>query len=291
MESNITASWSKLVDRLDGWLDSIIVNLPNFILAIIVFVATYWLGQVLKKWSAKFLSKFIKQKSVSNLLSNIGAIAVVGIGFILALSILNLDTALQSILAGAGVAGLAVGLALQGSLANSFSGIFLAVKDIIKVGDWIETNDYQGSVEEITLRSTKIREADNNIVVIPNSMVLDNPFKNYSYTDRMRVSIACGVAYESNLKKVRKLAVQKIENRFEQRNEEQIEFFYNEFGGSSINFILRFWVDATKKKDMLNAQSEAIVLIKEVFDEHDINIPFPIRTLQIENKFAEMMAN
>lgn len=291
MENQITASWSKLVERLDSWLDTIIVNLPNFVLAIIVFVATYWLGQVLKKWSDKVLSKFIKQKSVTNLLSNIGAIVVIGIGFILALSILNLDTALQSILAGAGVAGLAVGLALQGSIANSFSGIFLAVKDIIKVGDWVETNDFQGSVEEITLRSTKLREADNNIVVIPNSMVLDNPFKNFSYTNRMRVSIACGVGYESNLKKVRKLAVQKIRHQFEQKNGEKIEFFYNEFGGSSINFVLRFWVDATKKKDMLNAQSEAIILIKEVFDEHDINIPFPIRTLQIESEAAELMSN
>ncbi|GAB5553887.1 MAG: mechanosensitive ion channel [Saprospiraceae bacterium] len=291
MENQINASWSKLVERLDGWLDNIIVNLPNFILAVIVFGITYWLGQVFKRWSDKFLSSFIKQKSVSNLLSNLVAIVAIGIGFILALSILNLDTALQSILAGAGVAGLAVGLALQGSLANSFSGIFLAVKDIIKVGDWVETNDYKGSVEEISLRSTKIREADNNIVVIPNSMVLDNPFKNYSYTNRMRVSILCGVGYESNLKKVRQLAVQKIADRFEQKDTEEIEFFYNEFGGSSINFVLRFWVDATKKKDMLHAQSEAIILIKEVFDQHDINIPFPIRTLQVENKFADIPAN
>lgn len=291
MEKNITASWSKLIERLDGWLDTLIINLPNFVLAVIVFAATYWLGQVLKNWTSKFLAQFIKQKSVSNLLSNIVSIAAVGIGFILALSILNLDTALQSILAGAGVAGLAVGLALQGSLANSFSGIFLAVKDIIKVGDWVETNDFHGSVEEITLRSTKIREADNNIVVLPNRMVLENPFKNYSYTNRMRVSIACGVGYESNLKKVRKLAIQKIKDHFEQKDGEKIEFFYNEFGGSSINFILRFWLDATKKKDMLTAQSEAIILIKEVFDEYDINIPFPIRTLQVENDFAKILTS
>jgi small conductance mechanosensitive channel len=291
MESQITASWDKLVERLDSWMDTIIVNLPNLILAIIVFALTYWLGNVFRKWSKKFLSSFIKQKSVTNLLSNILAMVTVGVGVILALSIMNLDTALKSILAGAGVAGLAVGLALQGSLANSFSGIFLAIKDIIKVGDWIETNDYQGSVEEITLRSTKIRGADNNIVVIPNSMVLDNPFKNFSYTKRMRVSIACGVGYESNLKKVRQLAVDRINDHFEQEGKEHVEFFYNEFGDSSINFILRFWVDAIKKKDMLIAQSEAIILIKEVFNEHDINIPFPIRTLQIENKMADILAN
>lgn len=145
MESRLSESLNKLVGRLESWLDTIIVNLPNFILAIIVFLITYGLGRVLKKYAERGLDKVVKQKSISNLLSNILAIAMVILGIILALSIMNLDTALKSILAGAG---LAVGLALQGSLANSFSGIFLAIKDIIQVGDWIETNGYAGRVQE-----------------------------------------------------------------------------------------------------------------------------------------------
>lgn len=290
MESQITASWTKLVERLQSWLDAMIVNLPNFILALIVFALTYVTSQFVKKWSQRVFGKFIKQKSISDLLANILAIAMIGLGIILALSILNLDTALKSILAGAGVAGLAIGLALQGSLSNSFSGIFLAIKDIIKVGDWIETNGFAGRVEEISLRSTKIRESDNNIVVLPNSMVLDNPFKNFSYTKRARITLSCGVGYESNLRKVKQLTVDNLTERFTPKSSEEIEFFYQEFGDSSINFVTRFWVDAKSQKEILHHQSEAIMLIKDVFDEHDINIPFPIRTLKVERNIVEALA-
>lgn len=291
MESRLSESWSKLVERLETWLDTIIVNLPNFILAIIVFALTYGLGRVLQKYAQRGLDKIVKQKSISNLLSNIMAMAMIILGLILALSILNLDTALQSILAGAGVAGLAVGLALQGSLANSFSGIFLAVKDIIQVGDWIESNDYAGRVQEISLRSTKIRESDNNIVVIPNRMVLDNPFKNFSYTKRARITLSCGVAYDSNLRKVRQLTLDNLSDRFKANEQYPVEFYFQEFGGSSINFITRFWVDAKNQKDIMHYQSEAILLIKDIFDEHDINIPFPIRTLEFDQSLVEALPN
>jgi small conductance mechanosensitive channel len=291
MESRLSESLNKLVGRLESWLDTIIVNLPNFILAIIVFLITYGLGRVLKKYAERGLDKVVKQKSISNLLSNILAIAMVILGVILALSIMNLDTALKSILAGAGVAGLAVGLALQGSLANSFSGIFLAIKDIIQVGDWIETNGYAGRVQEISLRSTKILEGDNNIVVIPNRTVLDNPFKNFSYTKKARVSLACGVAYDSNLRKVKQLVIDNLTERFETDDNSPVEFFYQEFGGSSINFITRFWVEAKTRKEIMHVQSEAILLIKEVFDEHDINIPFPIRTLEFDKSLVDALPN
>lgn len=291
MEFRLSESWNKLVGRLESWLDTIIVNLPNFVLAIIVFFLTYALGRLFKKYAQRGLDKIVKQKSISNLLSNILAIAMIILGIILALSILNLDTALQSILAGAGVAGLAIGLALQGSLANSFAGIFLAVKDIIQVGDWIESNDYAGRVQDISLRSTRVLVADNNIVVIPNSMVLNNPFKNFSYTRKARITLACGVAYDSNLRKVKQLTIDSLAEHFEATDEHPIEFYYREFGGSSIDFIARFWVDAKDQKGIMHFQSEAILLIKDLFDEHDINIPFPIRTLDFDPRMVDGLSN
>lgn len=291
MESRLSESWSKLVARLESWLDTFIVNLPNFVLAIIVFALTYALGRVFRKYAKRGLDKLVKQESISNLLSNIIAIATIILGLILALGIMNLDTALKSILAGAGVAGLAVGLALQGSLANSFSGIFLAIKDIIQVGDWIETNGYAGKVEEISLRSTKVREGDNNIVVIPNRMVLDNPFKNYSYSEKTRVSLSCGVGYESDLRKVKQLTIDCLNEKFGSDANHPIEFYYEEFGGSSINFLTRFWVEAKGKREIREAQSEAILLIKDAFDKNDINIPFPIRTLEFDKSLIEALPN
>ena len=122
--------------------------------------------------------------------------------------------------------------------------------------------------------------------MIPNSKIIDEPFKNFSQTARSRAFISCGVGYESDLEKVRDVTVDLIKGMFPQNSGEEVEFFYQEFGDSSINFVLRFWVPAVKNRDLLVAQNEAIIAIKKVYDEHDFNIPFPIRTLDFgKNKF------
>jgi len=253
--------------------------LPNFILATIVFILFYWLSRKLGGWFDKYLKKFIKQASVRDLIANISSIIILALGLFLALSIMNLDEVLTSLLAGAGVAGLAIGLALQGTIANTFSGIFLAVNEILQIGDWVETNGYSGKVVEINLRNLKLKESDNNIVVIPNKMVIENPFKNYGLTKRIRATVNCGVGYDSDLEEVKAIATNVIEKLYPPNGNESIEFHYLSFGDSSIDFQLRFWIDATVKIAALEARSRAIMAIKKTFDQNNIDIPFPIRTV------------
>lgn len=279
MKEQLESSWSKLLEKLSGWVDSLVLNLPNFLLALLIFILASWLSRNLQGFTNKYLRKIIKQASIRSLISNVVSILVIVIGLILALSILNLDGTLKSLLAGAGVAGLAISLALQGTLSNTFSGLFIAIKDEIKIGDWIETNGYSGKVIGIDLRNTKVKEADNNIVVVPNKLILEKPFKNYGLTRRIRTTITCGVAYESDLPAVKKIAVEAIEKLYPPNQGEQIEFYYTDFGDSSIDFLLRFWVDARENLTALQVKSEAITTIKRVFDDHEINIPFPIRTI------------
>ncbi len=278
--------WNKMLDRLSNWIDIAILNLPNLLIAILIFVISFWLSKNLQNWSNRFLKRFIKQVSIRGLISNVASIVVVALGLFLALGVLNLDEVLSSLLAGAGVAGLAIGLALQGTLSNTFSGIFLAIKDVLNVGDWIETNGYSGRVLEIDLRNTKIKEADNNIVVIPNKMVLENPFKNFGLTNRIRTSIECGVSYEENLREVKELSVKTIAKLYPPQNAENIEFHYLSFGDSSINFQIRFWVNATANLSSVEAKSEAIIAIKEAFDKNNIDIPYPIRTVLSKEKYT-----
>jgi len=273
------SSWNKMLDRLSNWIDKAILNLPNLLLAIVIFMVALWLSKHLQSWSNKVLKKMVRQASMRSLISNVLSIIIIAIGLFVALGILNLDEVLKSLLAGAGVAGLAVGLALQGTLSNTFSGIFLAIKDVVNVGDWVETNGFAGRVIEIDLRNTKIKESDNNIVVIPNQLVLEKPFKNYGLTKRVRTSIECGVAYSSNLKQVREIAINTIKQIYPPIDNNKIEFHYLNFGDSSINFQIRFWVDAQTNLDTLEAKSEAIIALKEIFDEKGINIPFPIINL------------
>jgi len=279
MEEQLESSWIKITDKILGWVNSIIVNLPNLLIALLVFVIAYWLSRNLQGWTNKYLKRVIRQPSIRGLLANIVSIVTIILGLILALSILNLDGTLKSLLAGAGVAGLAISLALQGTLSNTFSGLFIAIKDELNIGDWIETNGFSGKVIEIDLRNTKIKEADNNIVVLPNKLILENPFKNHGLTRRIRTTITCGVGYESDLAMVKKLSIASIQEIYPPNLGERIEFYYTDFGGSSIDFLLRFWVDAKDNLTALDVKSEAIMQIKKTFDKNNINIPFPIRTV------------
>jgi len=278
MEEQLGKSVDKVSGKLTGWLDMLILNLPNIILALVIFVVAYYGSQKLSDLFERMLRSKIKQHSIRGLIGNIVSIVTICFGIFLSLSVLNLDKALSSILAGAGVAGLAVGLALQGTIANTFSGIFLAVKDILNVNDFVETNGYRGVVQSINLRYVTLKESDNNLVIIPNNLVVEQPFKNFGLTTQIRTTIECGVGYDSDLKAVRKLAIDTISKEFPQGDKE-VEFHYLEFGDSSINFQIRFWVDAKKNKAQLEAKSQAIILIKEAFDNQGIDIPFPIRTL------------
>lgn len=276
----------KLIEKLQGWVESFILRLPNFIIAVLVFIVFWIAAKYISKFVRNILMRGVKQDSI-RVMGGKTAFAITAlIGFFVALGIMDLDKVLTSVLAGAGVVGLAIGLALQGTLNNTFSGVILSFMPRLQLGDWVESNDYSGFVDDITLRNVTLKQSDNNYVIIPNSHIVDSPFKNWSQTARSRVFINCGVGYESDLEEVKRLTIETLAAEFKQDAGEQIEFFYEEFGDSSINFVARFWFPVTKRGDMLVAQDRAIIAIKKAFDANGINIPFPIRTLDFgKNKF------
>ena len=126
MDLKIDEAWAEMINRLSSWVDSLIVNLPNMILALVVFTIVILLSKYLTKLTWKLLAKSSLQKSMKNLITKLISVLVILTGLFLVLGILDLSKTLNTILAGAGVAGLAVGLALQGALANTYSGIVLS---------------------------------------------------------------------------------------------------------------------------------------------------------------------
>jgi small conductance mechanosensitive channel len=287
MKDTLNKAFNQLIDKLESWFTAIVENIPNLLLAIIVMAGSYFVAKYVSKIVNKLIEKRVSQKSISNMISRLSAIIVVGVGLFLALGILNLSKMLTSLLAGAGVAGLAIGLALQGTLSNTFAGIMLSFRKKIQIGNWVETNGYSGKVIDINLKDFTLREADNNTVVIPNKMILENPLKNYSLTTKMRVFLNCGVSYDSDLEEVERLTKETIANKFDQINDpEEVEFYYTEFGDSSINYLCRFWIDAESMLEKLKAKTKAIIEIKKAYDKAGISIPFPMRTLEFNTKLS-----
>lgn len=276
---SIEDAMSKLWDKLDGWLDALILNLPNIVIAILIMTVFYFVARGLARFFKNVLLKRISQVSIREIISKIIFIIVLLVGFFISTGVLGLDRLLTGVLAGAGVIGLAIGLALQGTLSDTFSGVVLSFLPHIRINDYIESDTVKGFVSEINLRNIMIHRTDGNYVVIPNSKFTEKPFLNYSLSPRSRISVSCGVGYECNLQQVEDLVTKIISENFEQQEGERVEFYFTEFGDSSINFITRFWVDMTRTREEYAARHKAIKLIRQHFRENNINIPFPIRTL------------
>jgi len=275
-------AYNLVMDKLENWGEGLISMLPNIIAAVLVAIVFYFLSKGISKLFSKLISKVSNNEAINKLLSKVISVIILIAGLFIALGILDLDKTVTSLLAGAGVVGLAIGLAFQDPILNVLSGIIMSMREPFNIGDQIESNGFHGTIQKISLRSTKLKKFTGEDVIIPNKMVIQNPLVNYTLTNHRRVDIACGVGYEDDLELAQKTAIEAIENNIDHEDSRPVELFYNEFGDSSINFNLRFWLNMSEQKNYLDFKSKAIIELKKAFDKEGINIPFPIRTLTID---------
>ncbi len=279
-----------LTGKLKEWLEKLIAMLPNFVIAILVLVAFFLLARLARKLVSQLLSKISDKQELNKLFSNLSYLIVLGLGVFLALGILNLSTIVTSLLAGAGIIGLALAFAFQDISANFVSGIFIAFQKPFQVGDIIEAEGHTGKVSEISLRITTITTFQGLEVMIPNKELFQGTVVNFTNTKERRVDLAVGVSYGDDLRKVKDLTLKTVKELSCIDKSKDVTLFYNEFGSSSINFAVRFYAKSAQQVDYLTAQSEAIMSVKEAFDSNDITIPFPIRTLDFGIKGGEKLS-
>ena len=294
LSTQLSNATDNVVDKVTGWLTQAIAMLPNLVVAILVLVLFVVAAKVVRRVLDRVLSRVSDNAQVRSLLTTVAYVAVIAIGTFVALGVLELDKTVTSLLAGVGILGLALGFAFQDIASNFVSGVLLAFRRPFREGDLIESNDLFGKVESINLRSTLIRKPTGQIVYMPNQDVFTNPIINYSRLGERRVDVAVGVSYDDDLEKARRVTIEALEGLEMRYADRPVEVFYNEFGGSSINFVARFWIAfSDKQPEFLHAQSEAIIAIKKAFDANGISIPFPIRTLDLGDNlkpFKEVFA-
>ncbi|MDN5358753.1 MAG: MscS family rane protein [Candidatus Diapherotrites archaeon] len=186
------------------------------------------------------------------------------------------------LLASAGILGLVVGLALKDPLENLFYGIVLALDPHFRVGDAVEINGIGGTVEEISLRNTKIRTWDGNLVMIPNSTIANSTITNYEFpNDDVRTAIVVGVSYDSDPEEVKNTLLEIAKNHPKVLDDPAPSVLFTEFGDSALIFKLLYW---TKRADKWTVLDEMNTRILETFREKGIDIPFPIRTVYLRRE-------
>ncbi|WP_247235763.1 mechanosensitive ion channel family protein [Telluribacter sp. SYSU D00476] len=279
-----------LSDKLYNWVRELIRLLPNIALAALVLVLGFFVAKFVRRLALRLIQRVSSHGTVNALFGSLIYTIFAGVIIFIALSILNLDKAVTSILAGAGIAGIALAFAFQDIAANFMSGIFLSFRHPLRVGDLVKTNDYFGTVIEINLRDTVLRTLQGQRVIIPNKEVFQNPIENFTTTGRRRMDMTVGVSYGDDLRKVQDLTIRAVEKVSVRDPNEEVTLFFEEFGDSSINFSLRFWLNAPDQPTFLQGRSEAIMYIKEAYDQNDIMIPFPIRTLDFGIKGGEKLS-
>jgi len=278
---DIEKAYGLIKERLSEWGTTAIKMLPNLLVAILVLLVFVFIGKFIRKLSEKLLARITDNKSLRSLASTVLYVAILAIGTFIALSILKLDGAVTSLLAGAGVIGLALGFAFQDIAANFISGTMMSIRKPFYEGDLIETNDFFGTVNKIHLRTTEMETFQGQQILIPNAEVFKKPIVNYTKLGKRRIDLEVGVTYDTDLRFAKKVAAEAIE-ALDCVNDQEVTLFFKEFGGSSINFTVRYWIHFTNSQGKyLSARDQGVIAIKEAFDKNDITIPFPIRTLDV----------
>lgn len=280
---DIAGSLEAALADVTGWLEALIRSLPEIIAAMVVMILFILLAKIVRGLVGRVVGRVTDHGPIKGLATASAYIAVLAAGVFVALGVLQLDTVLTSALAGVGIVGLALGFAFQDIAQNFVSGILITVQRPFTDGDLVETNDYFGIVEGVDLRATQLRTLQGQLVRIPNGSVYGSPIVNFTQARGRRVDLGCGTSYGDDLEKAKRVALEAMQGVEGRDPDREPELFYTEFGSSSINFVIRFWLKDTGQKTFLAAQSDAIMRLKAAFDQNDVGIPFPIVTLDFSD--------
>jgi small conductance mechanosensitive channel len=254
----------------------------NLVTAIVIFFVGKWIVSLIVKGLMKAMQKGDMDITLRRFVANLARMLLMLFVIIAAIHQLGIQTA--SLIALLGAAGLAVGLALQGSLSNFAAGVLIVLFRPYKVGDWIEGGGVSGSVEEVQILTTVLKTGDNKRVIIPNSQIMGTTITNYSANETRRVDLVVGVSYSDDLDKVRKELEGLVAADDRILDDPAVTIAVSELADSSVNFVLRPWVNTA---DYWGVYFDLTEAIKKRFDEVGISIPFPQQDVHIHNVAAD----
>jgi len=246
--------------------------------ALVIFYAGRWLVGLAVRALRKVMQRQEIDKTLETFVCNLVRMALLVVVIIAAISALGIQTA--SFIAIFGAAGLAIGLALQGSLSNFAAGVLIVLFRPYKVGDFVEAAGIAGVIEQVQILTTVMKTGDNKQIIVPNSQIMDSIITNYSANDTRRVDMVVGVSYEDDLDKVRKTVEELVAADDRVLDEPACTIAVSELADSSVNFVVRPWVKTSDYWGVMFGLTEAI---KKRFDKDGISFPFPQQDVHLYN--------
>jgi small conductance mechanosensitive channel len=265
----------ELVKLADGWLPIAVEYGGRLTLALLTLLLGWWLVNKL----TRRIGSLLEGRSVDRALTGfVGSLASIGLKVMLLISVASMvGVETTSFIAALGAAGLAIGLALQGSLANFAGGVLILLFRPFRIGDWIEAQGVAGSVDDIQIFHTVLKTGDNKTVIVPNGSLSNGNIVNYSREGRRRVDINIGIDYASDIKRAREVLLAVAEDGRVLADPAPVVFVTG-LGDNAVNLSLRVWVNTA---DFWPVTFDFTERAKERLDEAGIGIPFPQRVVHL----------
>jgi small conductance mechanosensitive channel len=238
--------------------------------SILIFIIGKWISKVIVRFTQRLMLKAKVDETLTKFLANLMNVLLLIVVVLAALNSLGVNT--TSLVAILGAAGLAIGLALQGTLSNFGAGVLLIIFKPFMVGDFIDAGGAMGVVEEINIFNTKFKTPDNKVIIVPNASIIGGNITNFSAKDTRRVDLTFGAGYGDDLRRVKEELMNIITEEKRVLNDPEPFVAVSELADSSVNFLVRIWVSSS---DYWAVYFDMIEKVKLRFDEKDISIPFP----------------
>jgi len=267
---SLEASTGQVQEYLDLIVDLVVQYTPTLVMSVAVLIIGLWVIKRLNRVLSRAMDKGQTDPTLATFLQNLSSVIMKALLFISVASMIGIET--TSFIAILGAAGLAIGLALQGSLANFAGGVLVLMFRPFKVGDFVEAQGVAGTVAEIQIFNTVLKTGDNRTVIVPNGAISNGIITNFSAQDTRRVDFVFGIGYDDDIPQARAVLLG-ILGRDERVLDGPEPFVkVGELGDSSVNFTCRVWVKAA---DYWGVYFDTIEQVKTTFDAENIAIPYP----------------
>jgi small conductance mechanosensitive channel len=278
--------YQRLLGKLFRWLEGVVEMLPNTVVAVLLLLLFWVASVIIGSLTRRALARMNADAAASRLMVTLIRLLVFGAGLFVALGLLGLDKALGSLLAGAGIVGLALGFAFSGSGRQLDQRSCSGDQSRAPLPGW-RFGRHQRLPRRHRARRSPLHDhltLDGKSVIIPNKQVYQSTLVNLTASKKRRVELHVNVDYAANLAQVVDVTLAALETVDPRRKDPPARVYFQRFAESSIELIAWFWIDFRKQEDLLRAQHDGIIAIQRAFARSGIDLPFPIRTLDVRDK-------
>ena len=284
-------TYQSIIDSANGILIGFVERIPYFVASIVVILIFWFLSIVFKKVVYKLLGSRSRHQNLVKVFQRVGGSLIIFIGFMIAMVVAVPGFTPAKLIGALGIGSVAIGFAFKDIFQNLLSGILLLISEPFRIGDQIISGEYEGTVEDIKIRATTIKTYDGRQVVIPNSDLYTSALTvNTAYKQR-RLQVAVGIGYEDDIEAAKAEIMKALDKADSVSTKAKPSVIATGFGDSTMDLMVRWFIEDGTQANKVASIHQVIVEIKNALDAAGVNIPFPIRTIDLSDPSVKAIVN